>query len=792
MVQLNIPCRHIKQIGVRLLMPSLNKVQSFLKSITVSEILVFVWVFLELVLDRSTLAETYPQFEEVQKIYKLILFCGILVFTLRHWGLDYFIKRRSLFLLLLITFSVLAGVIYVSRSAGLYLVPMLLVLLVIGLEEASINRLAFSFSLASIAGTVFIVLLSYFGIILNRVFVDSDGTVLSSYGYGHPNTFAGELFALSVSVFYATRNKRNHKVVTIVVAIVTFLLNLIILQSRTVIVLLLILVVMTFFEKELAKVRLETMSCFLIGALIFFSLYFTFFFNANSSLDLTLSSFFNGRLDLMYQAFKKKGLHLFGLILEVNPIYNFEETGIKPNGIDNGYIKFLLNYGILLSTLMLGLFVKAFNKCRKLKDNSEVIFVTLYALYMFVENIPLYPCFNFTFIFLAQDFLHGINRLSADSERVTVYSPLDTGGNPYCKRTISYLTSMGYTVISLEDWLDKERKATCFSNVSLGPVVNLNWFDEVVGNRFFGSIKRFILKEFKLLTIYMRTDKIVITVHNSGPHDTERKINVVLSKLLRRTALSMAKAIIVMNRMSLAYLKVEYGDNYYSRIKNKISIIPHENYSYLNSGINRSERENERNNFQPTLLFFGMVRPYKGTELIVEAARNYSTRENSPYFLIVGKCVDEEYSKWLSDACDELNNIRFENRFVPDSELISYVRNSDAVILPFRGKEMLNSGSCIFSFTFGKPVIAPIIGTVVEMDSQLNYLYQLEEANDDLKPLLHAIDSFLMDWYKNPKIVYEKGLQLKLIIKKDNSYECVYGCYKNLYQQIDNNYSNSN
>jgi glycosyltransferase involved in cell wall biosynthesis len=114
----------------------------------------------------------------------------------------------------------------------------------------------------------------------------------------------------------------------------------------------------------------------------------------------------------------------------------------------------------------------------------------------------------------------------------------------------------------------------------------------------------------------------------------------------------------------------------------------------------------------PVVLFFGLLRPYKGIETLLEAWRSLS-------------CPPEEAELWIVGrprmALDPLlerapPGVRWVPRFVADSELAACFRRSDAVVLPYLETERFDfSGVLATALAFGKPAVITDVGGFPEL-----------------------------------------------------------------------------
>ena len=107
----------------------------------------------------------------------------------------------------------------------------------------------------------------------------------------------------------------------------------------------------------------------------------------------------------------------------------------------------------------------------------------------------------------------------------------------------------------------------------------------------------------------------------------------------------------------------------------------------------------------PVVLFFGLLRPYKGIDLLLEAWRGIEGAE----LWIVGKPRMDLST--LTAAAPA--NVRFDARFVTDAELRGYFRRADLVVLPYR--EADQSGVLFTALAFGKPLLVSDVGGFAEL-----------------------------------------------------------------------------
>ena len=108
------------------------------------------------------------------------------------------------------------------------------------------------------------------------------------------------------------------------------------------------------------------------------------------------------------------------------------------------------------------------------------------------------------------------------------------------------------------------------------------------------------------------------------------------------------------------------------------------------------------------VLFFGLLRPYKGLDVLLQAWRGIDDAE----LWIVGM-PRMDIAALTADAPP---NVRLVPRFVADSELPGYFRRADLVVLPYR--EIEQSGVLFTALAFGKPLLVSDVGGFAELAAQ--------------------------------------------------------------------------
>ncbi|HTD09700.1 MAG TPA: glycosyltransferase family 4 protein [Solirubrobacteraceae bacterium] len=110
----------------------------------------------------------------------------------------------------------------------------------------------------------------------------------------------------------------------------------------------------------------------------------------------------------------------------------------------------------------------------------------------------------------------------------------------------------------------------------------------------------------------------------------------------------------------------------------------------------------------PVVLCFGLMRPYKGIDLLLEAWRGIDDAE-----LWIAGAPRMDISALRAAAPP---GVRFVPRFITDDELPAFFRRAELVVLPYR--EIDQSGVLFTALAFGKPLLLSDVGGFPEVAVQ--------------------------------------------------------------------------
>ena len=199
---------------------------------------------------------------------------------------------------------------------------------------------------------------------------------------------------------------------------------------------------------------------------------------------------------------------------------------------------------------------------------------------------------------------------------------------------------------------------------------------------------------------------IVWTAHNLEPHEL---YHPQWGFTVYRWVARHSNAVIAHSSAARDALESYYGPLAHC------AIIPHGSYIGL-YGPMRDRVQSRTALGLPTegcvFLNLGTLRPYKGLEDFVAAFAALPETARGT-LLIAGATKDPAYAASLQHQMHTIPGAHFHQRFVPDSQVPTYLAAADVVVLPYHS--LLSSGMLLWALSYGRPVVAPAFGPVREI-----------------------------------------------------------------------------
>ena len=178
---------------------------------------------------------------------------------------------------------------------------------------------------------------------------------------------------------------------------------------------------------------------------------------------------------------------------------------------------------------------------------------------------------------------------------------------------------------------------------------------------------------------------------------------LTMHNVIRREALDLRFA----DRMDAVIVHTRHGAELLGDREN-VHVIPHGAFDHLTRQADERPLPAELAEVElPVVLCFGVVRPYKGVDVLVEAFQQVEDAE----LWVVGRPlgVSMERLRRLAPA----GRVRFVERYVSDAELPAFFRRADVLALPHRSVDV--SGVLFAGLAFGKAMVMSDAGGFREL-----------------------------------------------------------------------------
>jgi glycosyltransferase involved in cell wall biosynthesis len=242
---------------------------------------------------------------------------------------------------------------------------------------------------------------------------------------------------------------------------------------------------------------------------------------------------------------------------------------------------------------------------------------------------------------------------------------------------------------------------------------------------FMAPMTAWLLKRARRLGIHS-----TLICHNVLPHEESRIDKIVVRQVLKR-----ADRLIVHTQPEChrARALLPHAD---------IVVTPHPTYSDFRS--THWTRQTVRDRLQldgRVILFFGLVRPYKGLLDLLDALPAL-LKEVEVTLLVVGEIWgDAAIYQERAVALGVADRVQWVDRYVLNDEAVMYFTAADLVVLPYR--EATGSGVLQLAFGLGVPVVATRTGGMDEIveDGVTGFLVE----PGDVAGLSRAISRFFLE-----------------------------------------------
>ena len=236
-----------------------------------------------------------------------------------------------------------------------------------------------------------------------------------------------------------------------------------------------------------------------------------------------------------------------------------------------------------------------------------------------------------------------------------------------------------------------------------------------------------VLHSFLALAVAARRrgTKVVIEFHESLDTAEDRfalfsrYVNLVAPRLFR-----MADQYVVHSEFDRNLIVSRFG-----LPAEAFHVVPHASYDTYEG--TSAEVHRDAPDGVVNLLYFGIIRPFKGVEDLVRAYEGLPDDQADRFWLtVVGETWEgHTLPAELIAASPRRDRISFVNRYVQDDEVDGFFRGADVVVLPYHRSSM--SGPLNVAIHYGLPLVVTAVGGLVEAASEYGGAVFVEPRDPD-------------------------------------------------------------
>lgn len=175
----------------------------------------------------------------------------------------------------------------------------------------------------------------------------------------------------------------------------------------------------------------------------------------------------------------------------------------------------------------------------------------------------------------------------------------------------------------------------------------------------------------------------------------------------------------------------------------------------------------------PVMLFFGVVREYKGLNLLVDAFQQAQAQRPDLWLMVAGAAQLPEDQAAVQRARALPNTVVHEG-FVPEEKLGLYHAAADVAVFPYRA--ITQSGAVITTMDHALPVIVTDVGALPDLVDQNGWVI----PPDNVPALIDA----LLDAASDRERLHRYGARSREIVVHDHGAETVAARLTEIYQHV--------
>lgn len=232
--------------------------------------------------------------------------------------------------------------------------------------------------------------------------------------------------------------------------------------------------------------------------------------------------------------------------------------------------------------------------------------------------------------------------------------------------------------------------------------------------------------------------KCVALVHNMIPHEPN-----ILDKLFAPYFIKSQDGFVALSESVVK--DIEKVESLKFNVERPKTFSPHPIYDHYGERMTKKEAcaalgLDDKNGY---MLFFGLVRAYKGLDVLLDAFGLIKDQLPTVQLIIAGEFYEDEEKYRAQIAANGLKErVLLRNEFIPDGDLRKYFGAADLIVQPY--KTATQSGVTQVAFHFEKPMLVTNVGGLGEIvhDHKMGYA---------CVPTAEAIAADIVDYFQNKR-----------------------------------------
>jgi len=203
---------------------------------------------------------------------------------------------------------------------------------------------------------------------------------------------------------------------------------------------------------------------------------------------------------------------------------------------------------------------------------------------------------------------------------------------------------------------------------------------------------------------------------------------------------------------------------------------PHPLFDNFGQAVSKQEAADFLNldNEQKYLLFFGLIRDYKGLDLLLEAMGESKLKEKNIKLIVAGEFYSDSKPYFELIKKHQLENqVIIHRKFIPDPEVKYYFSIADLIVQPY--KSATQSGVTQIAYHFEKAMLVTNVGGLAEIIPHRKVGFVVEPNS---KEIAKSIKEF---YDKNLEETFHKYI---LAEKEKYAWSKMTGTILDLYKQV--------